>query len=490
MTSTPSDPKAQQPPSQYPPPPGQYPPPPGQYPPPPGQYPPPPPGQYPPPPPGQYPPPPGQYPPPPGPPGQHPPSSATGQYPSPSGVPPAGQYPTPPPTGAPPGQYAPPTGAPPTGHAVPSFAGAGAIASQSSYQPGYLPPPVANRPLWYLGTAIPDPQAPPAPHGVQKVPGYDPAATFELVVKAINTVSDTQLSNTLLPLDVFKMDALRDYAIAKTGKSLPDLIQKNSLSGSSFRFSDCSIALRALTLGPLGFDVDLVNKALVGFGTDEVLLTELILGRSGNEIRLLIEGYRVRYGRDLVSAVKSDLSGKTELMFIMALNGQRPADHLPVDHAQVAADIETLHHASKKREEVPFFEVLINRSNPHIAAVVTGFATRYKSLSKVIKKTFSGQMEDSLLYIMHGAKPKRDGQGFWRDAKLLEKSMKGMGTKDMQLIYRLVRAHWDPNRLEAIKSAYQRRYGKSLESRVKGETSGDYQKLLVAIVKSSETRRV
>jgi len=116
-------------------------------------------------------------------------------------------------------------------------------------------------------------------------------------------------------------------------------------------------------------------------------------------------------------------------------------------------------------------------------------------------------MEDSLLYIMHGAKSKRDGQGIWRDAKLLEKSMAGLGTKDMQLIYRfvglffflftnalffnrLVRAHWDPKRLEAIKDAYKRRYGKPLEGRVKGETSGDYQKLLVAIVKSSETRRV
>lgn len=105
---------------------------------------------------------------------------------------------------------------------------------------------------------------------------------------------------------------------------------------------------------------------------------------------------------------------------------------------------------------------------------------------------------------MHGAKSKRDGQGFWRDAKLLEKSMAGLGTRDTQLIYRfvffhlffvsyysyffkyrLVRAHWDPRRLEAIKDAYKRRYGKSLEVRVKGDTSGDYQKLLVAIVRSS-----
>ena len=39
----------------------------------------------------------------------------------------------------------------------------------------------------------------------------------------------------------------------------------------------------------------------------------------------------------------------------MALNGQRPPDHFPVDHNQVAADIEALHHASKKKEEVCYF---------------------------------------------------------------------------------------------------------------------------------------
>ena len=90
---------------------------------------------------------------------------------------------------------------------------------------------------------------------------------------------------------------------------------------------------------------------------------------------------------------------------------------------------------------------------------ITGFATRYKSLSKVIKKTLSvlivylwsllilnllflcfssGDLETSLLYVMHGAKSKRDGQGIWRDAKLIEKSMAGLGTRDAQLIYRFV----------------------------------------------------
>ena len=86
---------------------------------------------------------------------------------------------------------------------------------------------------------------------------------------------------------------------------------------------------------------------------------------------------------------------------------------------------------------------------------------------------------------MHGVKPKRDGRGIWRDAKLLEKSMAGLGTKDQQLIYRLVRAHWNPERFKAIKDSYKTRYGKLLENRVRGETSGTYRDLLIAIVKSS-----
>ena len=121
---------------------------------------------------------------------------------------------------------------------------------------GYYPP-VANHPLWYLGTVIPDPQTPAAPYGLEKVPGYDPALTYFKVVKTINSGHDMecqsksiivllfvlinspffeiQVSSILLLLDVFKMDALCDYAIAKTGKSLQDLIEKNTLPGGSFR---------------------------------------------------------------------------------------------------------------------------------------------------------------------------------------------------------------------------------------------------------------
>jgi annexin A7/11 len=47
-------------------------------------------------------------------------------------------------------------------------------------------------------------------------------------------------------------------------------------------------------------------------------------------------------------------------------------------------------------------------------------------------------MRSALLHIVSGAKPKRDGFGVWRDMKLMEKAMKGMGTDDERLVYRYV----------------------------------------------------
>jgi len=70
----------------------------------------------------------------------------------------------------------------------------------------------------------------------------------------------------------------------------------------------------------------------------------------------------------------------------MALNCQRPADSIPVDPTQVSTDVEVLVTAAKKKDEMPFIEIFVNRSHPHLAAVITQYSQRHKSLSKVIKK--------------------------------------------------------------------------------------------------------
>jgi annexin A7/11 len=96
-------------------------------------------------------------------------------------------------------------------------------------------------------------------------------------------------------------------------------------------------------------------------------------------------------------------------------------------------------------------------------------------LAEVLRKEFSGHMEDALLYMLSaGEDPAK------HDADLLERAMKGMGTKDAMLIRRVVAVHWDRERLGQCQRAYRHFYGRELVQRVRDETSGDYQRCLVA----------
>lgn len=84
-------------------------------------------------------------------------------------------------------------------------------------------------------------------------------------------------------------------------------------------------------------------------------------------------------------------------------------------------------------------------------------------------------MEDALIYQLRTGTDKA-----MRDAILLEETMAGAGTKDSLLTQRVVRVHWDRNHMQQVKGAYQAKYRRGLTSRIRGETSGDYEKLLCA----------
>ena len=85
----------------------------------------------------------------------------------------------------------------------------------------------------------------------------------------------------------------------------------------------------------------------------------------------------------------------------MALNGQRPPDHLPVDHIQVAADIETLHHASKKKEEVCYFIIIIIIAIPYmvLGSVFRNFNQSLKSTHRCCVSVPSHLFLDALTYV-------------------------------------------------------------------------------------------
>lgn len=371
-------------------------------------------------------------------------------------------------------QYQPPPGPPPGYHGAPYQP------PSSPFPPpmqSYMPPGQEAR---YLGVPVLPPNVHPS---TAMVPGYNPSGDVEAIRTATKKMGTDEnlVISTLAPRTSMEMTTLSNAFLAKTGKTMEDTLDGET----SYNFKT---ALHGLALGPLGCDVWLAHRAVDGAGTNEILLTELLLGRSNEELQLLIGAYQQTYRRSLVDSIRDDLSGKTKRLFTMALAASRPPDHFPVNPQQVESDVQALYKAGTGKigtDEIAFFDILVNRSTPHLTALCNAYKIKYKkTLSRVIKSEFSGHSRDALLYIVKGVKEKRlsEGPSIWRDVQLLEASMKGFGTKDEQLIWRVLRVHWDRPRMERLKAAYQKRYRKTLRDRISGETSGSYRKLMLALI--------
>ncbi|KAI3329365.1 Annexin [Xylariaceae sp. AK1471] len=465
---------------QYPPP-GQYPPAQGQYAPPQGQYPPP---Q------GQYPPPQGQYPPPQGYPQQsspYPPQG--GHYPPPQqggyGVPaelpgsgshpPQGHYPPPqnsnpyPPQGgyqsygAPPPQqgYGAPLPGPPHGQY-----GAPPPPQQYGAPPQFAPPPGGGGP----------PTQPSLGYGPPQIIQWDAspdAQALRVAMKGLGT-DERALIRVLATKDPLQVKAINDAYSRLFSRNL-----EKDIKSETGKYLE--VGLVAIIRGPLLNDVHLLHSAMDGPGTKEKVLNDVLLGRSNADMKAIKGMYQHTFNRSLESDVKGDLSMKTERHFMIVLGACRAEDSAPVIPQAIDQDVMELYRATEGKtgtDEMLVCSILSTRNDAQIRAINHSYEQKFRRrFEDVIKKEFSGHMEAALLFQLRNAVDK-----YMNAATLFEDAMAGAGTKDQLLVARVIRYHWDRQTMENIKGAYRQKYKRSLASRIKGETSGDYEKLMVACV--------
>ncbi|KAH6961213.1 hypothetical protein HG530_005001 [Fusarium avenaceum] len=436
----------------------------GQHPPPQQPY-----GGYQQPPPGQYPPqqggyqqPQGHYPPPGGPP---PPQQPYGGY---QQQPPPQQYGAPP--GPPQGHY----GAPPPHQQPQQHYGAPPGPPQGQYG---APPPqqYGAPPPQQYGAPPVQPTPPSLGYGRQSIQwdGGPDADALRKAMKGFGT-DEKALISILANKDPLQIQAISDAFKQRHRRSLVADIQ----SETSSWFEK---ALVSLARGPLLSDVHALHDAMSGPGTKEVVLNDVLLGRSNADLNAIKSAYHHTFHDRLEDVVKGDLSFKTERHFMIVLGATRAEDAAPVDPRQVDDDIMQIYKATEGKmgtDEILVCSILSTRNDNQIRAISHGYKQKFnKDLEKVIKSEFSGHMQDALLFQLRNATDK-----YMHAAQLLEDSMAGMGTKDHLLVSRTIRFHWDRNALNNIKGAYQHRYGKSLGKRISGETSGDYRKTLLAAI--------
>lgn len=286
--------------------------------------------------------------------------------------------------------------------------------------------------------------------------------------------NEALLVQTICPLGPLEVPALKAAFHQRHHRDLAHDVE-SEVSGHF------ETVLLAILRGPLMQDVHSLGKALHGAGTDEVLLNDVLIGRSNADINAIKAAYHHHYHRSLETDVHNDLSMLTQRMFSMILAATRQEDSAPVLPPNVDADVAELHRATEARagaDQLTVCSILTNRSDGQIRAIAHAYEAKYRiALEQMLKREFSGHMELALVQMVRCGADR-----VMRDAVALEETMAGMGTQDHMLIVRLVRCHWDRRHMQQVKAAYRQRYHNDLAHRIKGETSGWYEKSLLALV--------
>ncbi|XP_038052287.1 annexin A6-like [Patiria miniata] len=254
-----------------------------------------------------------------------------------------------------------------------------------------------------------------------------------------------------------------------------DLVKdlKSELGG---HFED---AILALMERPHVYDAQCLKKAMKGLGTDEDTLIEIMCARNNAEIKAIKEAYKKEFKGDLEKALASETSGDFKRVLIGLCTAGRD-ETAAVNIEKVREDAMALQTAAKGfgTDESEFQRILVSRSKEHLKALFDEYEKLTgKAIEATIKSEMSGNLKTAYLTIVAFF---RSPVQFYADQ--LQKAMKGVGTDERQLI-RIIVSRCEVD-LGHIKTAYTAKHGKSLAEAIKSETSGDFRKILIALVGS------
>ncbi|MED6266555.1 hypothetical protein CHARACLAT_003237 [Characodon lateralis] len=145
----------------------------------------------------------------------------------------------------------------------------------------------------------------------------------------------------------------------------------------------------------------------------------------------------------------------------------------PFSNYQPDKDVKEIQEALGKKDVVTLVRILTNRSNAQRQDIAKHFQEQTKQdLIAALKKVLSGDLEDLLLQLM--MLPDQ------LEAHRLKGAMAGLGTDEETLLEILCTR--SGKKLKEVSAVYRHMYKKELEKELKAETSGDFAKLVVALL--------
>uniref|UniRef100_A0A8C9ERF8 Annexin n=1 Tax=Pavo cristatus TaxID=9049 RepID=A0A8C9ERF8_PAVCR len=223
-------------------------------------------------------------------------------------------------------------------------------------------------------------------------------------------------------------------------------------------------------------DADALYNAMKGFGSDKDAILDLITSRSNKQRVEICQAYKSQYGKDLIADLKYELTGKFERLIVSLMRPPAYSDAKEIKDA--IAGIGT--------DEKCLIEILASRTNQEIHDLVAAYKDAYeRDLEADIVGDTSGHFKKMLVVLLQGAREEDDVVSedlVEQDAKdLLEAGELKWGTDEAQFIYILGRR--SKQHLRMVFDEYLKISGKPIERSIRGELSGDFEKLMLAVVK-------
>lgn len=271
-------------------------------------------------------------------------------------------------------------------------------------------------------------------------------------------------------------DAKQRFAIRERYQSLcgKELIKelKSELSGD---FEGAVLAL--LTPVPVLLSQELHN-AIKGAGTKEKVLVDILLPRTNHELEAIKAAYKLEFSHDLKEDLCGELRGELQRLFVAQISCQRD-DSTHADRSKAEHDAKELYDAGEGRmgtDESAFTMILVSRSFAQLKATFEIYEKiAGRDVEESIRKETRGVLQDALLTLVRFAK-----SSVKYYAERIQSCVKGLGTDEKALIRIIVsRSEID---LELIAKEYAVLFKKPLAKVIQSELSGDFKKLLVAIV--------
>uniref|UniRef100_A0A674ASS1 Annexin n=1 Tax=Salmo trutta TaxID=8032 RepID=A0A674ASS1_SALTR len=223
-------------------------------------------------------------------------------------------------------------------------------------------------------------------------------------------------------------------------------------------------------------DVEVLRKAMKGFGTDEQAIIDLLGSRSNRQRVPMLMAFKTSYGKDLVKDLKSELSGNFEKLVLAMLKTPSQLDAYELKEAIKGAGT----------DEACLIEILSSRSNAEIRELNQVYKTEYKkSLEDAISGDTSGHFRRLLISLAQGNRDERETVDISvakQDAQALYAAGENkVGTDESK--FNAILCSRSKSHLRAVFHEYQQMCGRDLEKSIDREMSGDLESGMVAVVK-------